>query len=123
MESPKKSNAGRPNLKSRQSQIGIRVSETEKEKIKKVADSLGIGIADAIMQGIDLLAEKHGINQLWNKSLPSESRNLERQALAGTTIADCRAVHVAKKLYFIVNRSAIRQKKERNYNGLQERNY
>ena len=64
MESPKKSNAGRPNLKSRQSQIGIRVSETEKEKIKKVADSLGIGIADAIMQGIDLLAEKHGINQL-----------------------------------------------------------
>ena len=60
-ESPKKSNAGRPNLKSRQSQIGIRVSETEKEKIKKVADILGIGIADAIMQGIDLLAEKNGI--------------------------------------------------------------
>ena len=62
-ESPKKSNAGRPNLKSRQSQIGIRVSETEKEKIKMVADSLGIGIADAVMQGIALLADKYGINQ------------------------------------------------------------
>lgn len=59
-ESPKKT-AGRPNLKSRQSQIGIRVSETEKEKIKMVADSLGIGIADAIMQGIALLADKYGI--------------------------------------------------------------
>ena len=63
MESPKKSNAGRPNLKSRQSQIGIRISETEKQKIKKVADSLGIGIADAVMQGIALLADKYGINQ------------------------------------------------------------
>ena len=59
-ESPKKT-AGRPNLKSRQSQIGIRVSETEKEKIKMVADSLGIGIADAIMQGVALLADKYGI--------------------------------------------------------------
>jgi len=58
--SPKKT-AGRPLTKNRQSQIGIRISESEKEKIKKVADSLGIGIADAIMQGIDLLAEKNGI--------------------------------------------------------------
>lgn len=61
MENSPKKSAGRPNLKSRQSQIGTRVSETEKAKIKKVADSLGIGIADAIMQGIDLLAEKNGI--------------------------------------------------------------
>ena len=61
MENSPKKSAGRPNLKSRQSQIGIRVSETEKEKIKKVADSLGIGIADAVMQGIALLADKYGI--------------------------------------------------------------
>ena len=39
-----------------------------------------------------------------------------------TTIADCRSAHIAKLLYFIVNRSAIVKKKGLD-NGLQSRNY
>lgn len=64
MESPKKSNAGRPNLKNRQSQINVRLSEEEISRIKEVAKHLNLTMADTIVAGVKMLAESYGINQL-----------------------------------------------------------
>ena len=61
--SPKKT-AGRPNLKNRQSQINVRLSEEEISRIKEVAKHLNLTMADTIVAGVKMLAESYGINQL-----------------------------------------------------------
>lgn len=56
-ESPKKSNAGRPNLKNRQSQINVRLSAEEIRLIKETANKLNLGVADTIVTGVKMLAD------------------------------------------------------------------
>lgn len=63
-ESPKKSNAGRPNLKNRQSQINVRLSAEEIRLIKETANKLNLGVADTIIAGVRLLAENEKSEQL-----------------------------------------------------------
>ena len=121
LESPKKSNAGRPNKLGRQSQLNIRMSEDEIRLIKETASKLNLGVADTIIAGVRLLAENEKSEQLWNKSLPSESRNLERQALKQVTTI---AVRFTLQIDYIASKavSAIVKKKGLD-NGLQSRNY
>lgn len=57
MESPKKSNAGRPNKLGRQSQLNIRMSEDEIRLIKETASKLNLGVADTIVTGVKMLAD------------------------------------------------------------------
>lgn len=64
MESPKKSNAGRPNKLGRQSQINVRLSAEEIRLIKETANKLNLTMADTIVTGVIMLAESYGINQL-----------------------------------------------------------
>ena len=56
-ESPKKSNAGRPNKLGRQSQINVRLSEEEISRIKEVAKQLNLTMADTIVTGVKMLAD------------------------------------------------------------------
>lgn len=56
-ESPKKSNAGRPITKNRQSQINVRLSEEEISRIKEVAKQLNLTMADTIVTGVKMLAD------------------------------------------------------------------
>lgn len=57
MESPKKT-AGRPNKLGRQSQINVRLSEEEISLIKETAKRFNLSIADLLIAGVKLLAEK-----------------------------------------------------------------
>ena len=56
-ERNKKSNAGRPNLKNRQSQINVRLSAEEIRLIKETANKLNLGVADTIVTGVKMLAD------------------------------------------------------------------
>ena len=53
--SPKK--AGRPITKNRQSQINVRLSAEEIRLIKETANKLNLGVADAIIAGVKMLAD------------------------------------------------------------------
>ena len=51
---------GRPKIDNpKKSSLNIRLSEQEKEKIKKVADLYNTTLVDAVLRGIDLLEKTY----------------------------------------------------------------